>query len=69
MRHLDNHAGGDEPLKRSSQEARCGSESSGFRGDPLVMAPLMEMLRDCGWGPLPFRASEALMMCFGHWSR
>lgn len=48
MRHLDNHAGGDEPLKRSSQEARCGSESSGFRGDPLVMAPLMEMLRDCG---------------------
>lgn len=55
--------------KRSSQEARCGSDSSGFRGDPFVMALVMEMLRGCGWGPPPQCASEASMMCFEHWSR
>lgn len=37
--------------KRSSQEARCGRDSSGFRGDLVVMALGMEMLRGCGWGP------------------
>lgn len=55
--------------KRSSQEARCGRDSSGFRGDLVVTALGMEMLRGCGWGPLPCCALEASMMCFGHWSR
>lgn len=39
MCHSENYANSSESLKRSSQEVRGGSDSSGFRADPLVMAP------------------------------